>query len=64
MKKKQYFYVISYFHSKGNGCCQLSRNKKIKTIKDFDEVRSFIEKNNGLETVVIINIMLMGKEWR
>lgn len=64
MKKKQYFYVISYFHSKGNGCCQLYLNKKIKTIKDFDEVRSFIEENSRLENIAIINIMLIGKEWR
>ena len=38
--------------------------QKIKTIKNFDEVRSFIEENNGLENVAIINIMLIGKEWR
>lgn len=38
--------------------------KKIKTIKDFNEVKSFIEESNGLENIAIINIMLLGKEWR
>ena len=43
------------------GCTE---TKKIKTIKDFDEVRSCIKENNGLENIAIINIMLIGKEWR
>lgn len=62
MKKKKYLYLVSYFHRWGNGSSQLYRRKKINNLKEFDEVRNFIEQSNNLENVAIINIMLLGKE--
>jgi hypothetical protein len=64
MRRKYFLYAISFFHSKGNGCVQLYRKKKINTLKEFYEARDFIASNNNLENVVIINIMLICKERR
>jgi hypothetical protein len=62
MKKKKYLYLVSYFHQMGSGSAQLYRRKKINNLKEFNEVRNFIEQSNNLENVAIINIMLLGKE--
>jgi hypothetical protein len=59
--RKQYLYVISYWHSNGQGCAQITRSTKIKTIEDFNGVLKHIEAYNGLKNVIICNIMLLGK---
>lgn len=61
MKTKQYLYAISFFHSNGNGCVQIWRTKKINSFEEFEKVRDFICKENNLESVAIINIMLICK---
>lgn len=64
MKKKWYLYAISFFHSNGNGCVQIWRDKKINSFEQFEDVRNFICKENNLKGVAIINIMLICKERR
>ena len=61
-KKKRYLYVVSFFHSKGNGCVQILRKRKVNNLKEFEKLRDFIAMNNNLENVAIINIMYIGKE--
>ena len=63
-EKKTVFLCNILFSFEREWVLSVVPKQKIKTIEDFDEVRSFVEKNNGLETVAIINIMLIGKEWR
>lgn len=54
-----YVYSISYFHSMGVGCSQVFREKKINSIKEYNSVRRFIEKQNNLKNVAIINFQLI-----
>lgn len=61
MKKKQYLYVVSYWHSNGQGCSQITRKTKIKTIDDFNSLLDTIQSYNNLTNIVICNIMLLGK---
>lgn len=65
IKKKKYFYVIS-FYGVGDGkegpcCVQLYRDKKIVTAEDFNNVLDYLKEVNGLQKVIIHNIMLMGR---
>ena len=65
MKKRMYFYVISFIginaHGRGDFCVQIFRPKKIRTFEDFEDVREFVKKENHCEKVIINNIMLMGR---
>lgn len=61
MKGKYYIYNIAFFHSRGNGSCQLVRKNKINSFAEFRDAKEFIEKENGFENVAIINFQLIGK---
>ena len=61
-RKKKYAYMVSYFHKNGNGCSRILRDTKIKTLEDFEGVRSYIQERNELENVAIINYILIGKQ--
>ena len=61
MKKKQYLYAIAFCHEGGQGCVQMTRNRKITTLEDFNDVLQVIKDRNNLNHVVIMNIMLLGK---
>lgn len=61
MKKKQYLYAIAFCHEGGQSCAQITRKRKIKTLEDFNDVLQTLKNRNNLKTVVIINIMLLGK---
>lgn len=54
--------MVSYFHKNGNGCSRILRDTKIKTLEDFEGVRSYIQERNELENVAIINYILIGKQ--
>ena len=65
-----YNYLVSYiFSSKGYltpgyGTIQLSREKKIKTFEDINEITEFIKKSINTEDIVNLNIynfILLGK---
>jgi hypothetical protein len=65
---KQYDYLISYhFSAKGyltpsTGTMKLSRDKKIKTFADIDEVTKFITSQiEGASNLAIYNFILLGK---
>lgn len=59
--EKVYLYAISFFHSTGNGCVQIMRTKKINSLEEYNSVRQFIEKDNNLKNVAIINYQLICK---
>lgn len=65
MKKRKYFYIISFIgineYGGGDFCVQIFRPKKIRTFEDFEDVKEFIMKENNCEKVIINNIMLMGR---
>lgn len=66
MKRKEYFYAISFWSCDnegrtGQGCVQLHRQRKIKTIEDYNAVSEYIKETNNLKQMVICNIMLLGK---
>lgn len=65
MKKRMYFYVISFKGIRGSNqgdfCVQIYRPKKVRTFDDFEALREFIKKENNCEKVIINNIMLMGR---
>ena len=54
---KLYEYMISFFHSRGNGTACWQFNFKIKTADDVEKVRKLIEEKNGLKNVAIINFI-------
>lgn len=67
MKKKQYLYAISFWFTdqdgkQGQSCVQILRSAKIKSQSAFGSVVDYIKERNNLSTVVICNIMLLGKE--
>lgn len=59
--KKYYIYAISFFHSTGNGCSQISTPHKINTREKYEAVRRLIEEENNLKNVAIINYQLICK---
>ncbi len=65
MKKKMYFYVVSFKginrYGQGDYCVQIFRPKKVNTFEEFEDLREFIKKKNNCEKVIINNIMLMGR---
>lgn len=61
-KKRKHLYAISYCHQTGFGCSQIYRDKKIKTISDFNSVLELIKRENNYTNVVILNIMYLGHE--
>lgn len=60
----EYVYLVSYHHSTGVGTAAIVRHSKINTAVKAEEVRSFIQKENGLNNVGIINFILLEKRWR
>ena len=65
--KKKYLYAISYWFTDsegrtGQGCNQIYRDTKINTLVAFNELGTKIKEVNNFKTVVICNIMLLGKE--
>lgn len=65
---KQYDYLVSYkFSAIGYltpcaGTIKLSRNKKIKTFEDIDEVTKFITSQiEGASNLAIDNFILLGR---
>lgn len=64
MSRNSYLYNVSYFHSCGNGCSQIIRKSKIDSLEKFNELRRYIEKENNLKNVVIINYQLIDKNYR
>lgn len=68
MKKRKYFYMISYSCTKrdgkqGDGCSQLYLSYKINTIERFNSILEFLKEQNDLTTCVIQNIVLLGRKW-
>ena len=65
---KKYDYLVSYiFSAKGyltpsTGTIKLSRNKKIKTFADIDEVTKYITSQiEGASNLAICNFILLGR---
>ena len=68
MKKRKYFYMISYSCTKedgkqGDGCSQLYLSYKINTIDRFNSALEFLKVQNNLTNCVIQNIQLLGRKW-
>lgn len=68
MKKYMYDYLISYnFNGEGyltpcSGTIQLSREKKIKTFDDINDVQVYItERIPGASNLSIYNFILLGR---
>lgn len=65
MKKRMYFYIISFKgiseQGQGDFCVQIFRPKKVRTFEDFEDLKEFIKKENNCTKVIINNIMLMGR---
>jgi hypothetical protein len=65
-RKKQRLYAISYWFTNedgqtGQGCVQIYRSTKINNIDAFNYTVEKIKSDNNLKTVVICNIMYLGK---
>ena len=67
-KMRKYDYLVSYnFSAKGylthsTGTIKLSRDKKIKTFEDIDEVAKFITSQiEGASNLAIYNFILLGR---
>lgn len=68
MVMKKYDYLIAYnFSCKGyltpcSGTIQVSRDKKIKTFDDINELNKFISESiDGASNVSIYNFILLGR---
>ena len=62
MKKYQYVYNISFFHSQGAGCSKIIRDTKIDSLEKFNEVQRLIKEENNLKNVAIINFQLIERK--
>ena len=65
---RKYDYLVSYnFSAKGyltysTGTIKLSRDKKIKTFEDIDEIAEFITSQiEGASNLAIYNFILLGR---
>ena len=68
MKKRKYFYMISYSCTtndgkQGDGCSQLYLSYKINTIESFNSALELLKVQNNLTNCVIQNIQLLGRKW-
>ena len=68
MKKRKYFYMISYSCTtndgkQGDGCSQLYFSYKINTIERFNSALELLKVQNNLTNCVIQNIQLLGRKW-
>ena len=61
IETREYTYLISYFHKNGNGCVCIVRDRKIDNWDEIRTVSKFIEQENHLENVVIINYRRLKK---
>ena len=58
---KWYEYLVSYHHKTGTGTTYIKRSKKIESTADALELQKYIEDENGLESVGLLNIVLLRK---
>lgn len=58
----RYRYFISYAFQNGVGRCYVERNTKIKSVEDIESIEKSICNNNNLNTVSIINYILMEEQ--
>lgn len=68
MKKRKYFYAISYHMSNsegstGSGCAQVYLDYRVKDIPTFNAMHAFLQEKNDFKTLVITNIMYLGRVW-
>ena len=66
LRKKQHLYAISYWFTNeagqtGQGCAQIYRPSKIDNMVAFNYTIEKLKTDNNLKTVVICNIMHLGK---
>ena len=62
MKRKKYLYHIAFFYeNNGIGSALLTRNYKINSIADYNDVTEYLKKRNNLTKIVIFNINLLGR---
>lgn len=64
--RKQYLYAISYWFTDkegrtGQSCSLITRPTKINSIESFNAVSEYLINYNNFKTLVICNIMLLGK---
>jgi hypothetical protein len=64
--RKQYLYAISYWFTDkegrtGQSCSLITRPAKINSIESFNAVSECLLNYNNFKTLVICNIMLLGK---
>lgn len=68
MKKRKYFYVVSFTAQNNNGrpstgSIQLYLEYKIKDIPTFNALLLLLREKNDFKTIVITNIMYIGRVW-
>lgn len=56
---RKYEYLISFHYKHGNGTVYIVANEKIESAAAAIEVAKDIERNNNIENVCIINILLL-----
>lgn len=56
----KYEYMVVYFVSNGMGRCQVTRNKKIKSYQDIENLNKSIDKYQNRE-VLVTNYKLIRK---
>lgn len=60
MKKTlEYEYLVSFSHNGGFGTAYIRRNHKIDSTEQALNVQRFIEEENDMERVAIINFILL-----
>lgn len=58
---KKYEYLVSFKHSSGYGTSYILRSEKINSAEEALGVQRFIEKENDLKDVALVNFVLLRK---
>lgn len=57
---KTYKYFVAWKYDKGHGCSEVTRNEKIQCFEDIKGIVKYLEKENDLKGIVILNFI----EWK
>lgn len=61
--KDKYKYLVAFAHTTGFGSTVITYKKKISSERDADLISKFIEASNHVESVSILNFILLDTKW-
>ena len=63
MKKKKYTYLVSFGYAGGCGSTVIKTSFKIRKPEDITLLSGYIEADNNIKSVSVMNFILMDTDW-